>query len=260
MTDANQNGAKEKKTYHKRATGAALETVKQHSQDDVMKLYGSCFCPFVQRVWISLEAKKIPYQYVEVDPYAKPEALLDINPRGLVPALLHGDWGCYESSVLMEYLEDLNVGNALLPPDPKTRAQCRLWSDHINRHLIPAFYRYLQEQDANKQVDYALELKAEIDKLVEAASESGPFFLGTNFSFVDIQLAPWLLRLRRVLTPYRGWPTPDPKSRWAKWVDAVEKEECVRATTSTDELYLDSYERYAGKCPSTLLRAEQLLT
>ena len=53
------------------------------------------------RVWILLEYKKwafdvmsriddnntyrIPYQYVEVDPYNKPKALLDINPRGLVP-------------------------------------------------------------------------------------------------------------------------------------------------------------------------------
>ncbi|KAF2092976.1 hypothetical protein NA57DRAFT_81657 [Rhizodiscina lignyota] len=244
-----QNGVKEKRTYHKKATGPALETVKLHSQDDVLKLFGSCFCPFVQRVWISLEAKKIAYQYIEVDPYSKPKSLLEINPRGLVPALRHGDWGCYESSVLMEYLEDLNVGNPLLPPDPKSRALCRLWSDHINRHIIPAFYRYLQEQDANKQVDYALELKAEIDKLVEAASPQGPLFLGPDLSFVDVQLAPWMLRLRRVLSPYRGWPQPDPGSRWGRWIEAMENEPSVRATTSTDELYLDSYERYAGKTP-----------
>lgn len=250
MSDTNQNGVKEKKTYHKKATGAALETVKAHSHDDVLKLFGSCFCPFVQRVWISLEAKKIPYQYVEVDPYSKPKALLEINPRGLVPALKHGDWGCYESTILMEYLEDLNVGKPLLPPDPKSRALCRLWSDHINRHLIPAFYRYLQEQDANKQVDYGLELKAEIDKLVDAASSSGPLFLGSALSFVDIQLAPWALRLRRVLTPYRGWPTPDPESRWGRWLEAMENDEGIQATTSSDELYLDSYERYAGRSTS----------
>lgn len=60
--------------------------------------------PFVQRVWISLEVKGINYQYVEVDPYKKHELLLDVNPRGLVPALRHGDWGCYESTVLMEYV------------------------------------------------------------------------------------------------------------------------------------------------------------
>ena len=53
--------------------------------------------------------------------------------------------------------------------------------------------------------------------------------------------------MRRVLKPYRGWPDPEEGSRWARWVDAIEKNEGVKATTSSEELYLDSYERYAGK-------------
>ncbi|KAF2842471.1 hypothetical protein M501DRAFT_1022452 [Patellaria atrata CBS 101060] len=239
------------KTYHKKATGTALNTVKRHSAEEDLKLYGSCFCPFVQRVWISLEAKGIPYQYIEVDPYKKPQSLLDVNPRGLVPALRHGDWGCYESTVLMEYLEDLNVGQSLLPSDAKGRAYSRLWSDHINRHVIPSFYRYLQEQDVNKQMDLAGELKTEISKLLDAAVGGGPFFLGSDVSFVDVQIAPWIIRLNRVLKPYRGWPDPEPDTRWAKWVEAIEKNEHVQATTSTDDLYLDSYERYAENRPDT---------
>lgn len=63
-----------------------------------------CHSPFVQRVWIALEVKGLNYQYIEVDPYKKPESLLEVNPRGLVPALRHGDWGCYESTVLLEYV------------------------------------------------------------------------------------------------------------------------------------------------------------
>ncbi|KAJ9647863.1 hypothetical protein H2199_001639 [Coniosporium tulheliwenetii] len=245
MADTNKTSS-EKKEYHKKATGNALNTVKSHSKECDLKLYGSCFCPFVQRVWISLEVKGIPYQYIEVDPYKKPDLLLQINPRGLVPALRHGDWGCYESTVLMEYLEDLSEGQALLPPQPKTRAHSRLWSDHINRHIIPSFYRFLQEQDPQKQVTLADELKTEIGKIVDVADPNGPFFLGPDISFVDIQMAPWVVRLNRVLKPYRGWPEPEPDSRWGKWVKAIEENEHVRATTSTDELYLDSYERYAG--------------
>jgi len=106
--------------------------------------------PFVQRVWVALEAKGLQYQYIEVDPYKKPQALLDVNPRGLVPGLRHGDWGCGESTVLMEYvrtnsyfsygftliniqLEDLGAGQPLLPQgNPQLRATCRLWSDHVD--------------------------------------------------------------------------------------------------------------------------------
>ncbi|KAI6867673.1 glutathione S-transferase [Hortaea werneckii] len=249
--DPNQGGDATKKTYHKQATGEAWKTVQAHSTDKRLKLYGSCFCPFVHRVWISLEHKGLDYEYVEVDVYRKPKLLLDINPRGLVPALRHGEWGCYESTVLMEYLEDLNEGNPLLPKDPKLRAESRLWSDHINRHIIPVFYRYLQAQDSNDQANFAKQLTEQIGKLVSASSSSGPFFLGNDMTFVDVQMAPWVVRLEKVLKPYRGWPDPEPGSRWEKWVHAIETNEAVKKTTSTDELYLDSYERYAENRPNT---------
>jgi glutathione S-transferase len=249
--DPNQGGDANKKTYHKEPTGEALKTANAHSADNDLKLYGSCFCPFVHRVWISLEHKGLDYQYIEVDVYRKPKLLLDINPRGLVPALRHGDWGSYESTVLMEYLEDLNKGNPLLPKDAKLRAESRLWSDHINRHIIPAFYRYLTAQDPDDQVKFGTELREQISKIVEAANPTGPFFLGSDMGFVDVQFAPWIVRMEKVLKPYRGWPDPEPGSRWEKWVKAIEHSEPVKKTTSSDELYLDSYERYAENRPNT---------
>jgi len=125
----------------------------------------------------------------------------------------------------------------------------------INRHVIPCFYRLLQEQDTEKQHGYSEELKEDINKLVNASHVHGPYFLGPSISFVDIQFAPWMLRLSRVLKAYRGWPDPERGSRWAAWVDAVERNEHVKATTSADDLYLDSYERYAENRPNTSLLA-----
>jgi glutathione S-transferase len=144
-------------------------------------------------------------------------------------------------------LEDLNQGSPLLPSDPKTRAHSRLWTDHINRKIIPHFYSYLQAQEPEKQAEEATAFRDEIEKLVKAAHAEGPFFLGSELSFVDIQFAPWVIRLNRVLKPYRGWPEPEPGSRWAKWIAAIEGDGFVKATTSGEELYLDSYERYAGE-------------
>jgi glutathione S-transferase len=74
---------------------------------------------------------------------------MKINPRGLIPALQHGDWGCYESSVLMEYLEDLGFGQSLLGSDPKARANSRLWSDHVSRPPLMALQILLTE-DGNR--------------------------------------------------------------------------------------------------------------
>ncbi|KAF8422041.1 hypothetical protein EV426DRAFT_607300 [Tirmania nivea] len=242
---------KVQKTYHKKATGLALQTVKRHSKPNDLKLFSSCFCPFAQRVWIALEVKGINYQYIEVDPYKKPANLLEINPRGLVPAIKHGDWGCYESTVLLEYLEDLGVGQPLLVQHPQVRANSRLWCDHINRHIVPTFYRYLQEQDPLKVPEHAEELRVEIDKLVNVADAVGPFFMGPYITLVDVSVAPWFLRLRRVLQPYRGWPPADVNSRLGVWVAALEASEAIKNTTSDDALYVDSYERYAENRPDT---------
>ncbi|KAK2626150.1 hypothetical protein QTJ16_004412 [Diplocarpon rosae] len=243
---------KTQKTYHKKASGNALATVRKHAKDHELKLFGSCFCPFVQRVWITMEAKGLQYQYIEVDPYKKPQNLLEVNPRGLVPGIRHGDWGCGESTVLIEYLEDLGAGQPLLPQgNPQLKATCRLWSDHVNRNIIPSFYALLQAQDFSKQAEHSKKLQDEISKLVEAADPHGPFFLGQQLSYVDIQFAPWMLRLNLVMKHYRAWPDPQPNSRWGRWLDAVVKNEHVKSTTSLEELYIDSYERYAQNRPGT---------
>jgi hypothetical protein len=66
-----------------------------------------------------MEIKGLSYQYIEVDPYKKPEALMEVNPCGLVPELRHGDWSCHESTVLMEYVRtrflDLIIQIMLIP-------------------------------------------------------------------------------------------------------------------------------------------------
>jgi glutathione S-transferase len=110
---------------------------------------------------------------------------------------------------------------------------------------VANFYRLLQEQNQQTQIQKAQDLRTSIDQLLEAAHPKGPFFMGAQMNLVDVQAAPWIIRLKRVLKPYRGWPDAEEGSRLAAWVNAIENDQHVQATTSTDELYLDSYQRYA---------------
>ena len=75
------------RTIYASATGKALETAKKHEAEKEVKLYAGWFCPFVQRTWITLEEKVIPYEYIEINPYHKDPEFLKLNPRGLVPTL-----------------------------------------------------------------------------------------------------------------------------------------------------------------------------
>lgn len=109
------------------------------------------------------------------------------------------------------------------------------------------------EQNPDIQAKNDAAMKEEIEKLVNASHVHGPFFLGPSLSYVDIQIAPWFLRLSRVLKPYRGWTEPAMGSRLGRWIQAIEDNAHVMATTSSDELYLESYERYAGELQSARL-------
>ncbi|KAF3291035.1 hypothetical protein TWF970_000286 [Orbilia oligospora] len=232
------------KTYHTKATGNALLTVEEHSRPVELKLY---------------ELSGLEYQYIEVDPYkvGHPRWLqtqfilfLELLRDLVIPALAHKDWGCYESTVLMEYVDDISE-KKLLPEDPKQKAYSRLWADHISRNIVPTFYRYLQAQEVEKQAEYGKEFEKQVNTLLEAADPQGPFFAGTKLSFVDVMVAPWILRCPRVLQPYRGWQPPSEDSRFGRYISALESERSVKATTSDEELYLDSYERYAENRPNT---------
>ena len=219
-------------------------TTRKRSKDQDLKLFGTCSSPYVQRVWIALEAKDIPYQYIEVDPLRKPASHLEINPAGPVPTLRHGNWGCSDSTVLLEYLDDLGLGIPLLPSDPCMRATARLWADHVNRAVVPAFYTVLQFSPADKTLEAVATLQDEINKMVEAADVEGPFFLGATLGHVDVVFAPWMLRCSRMLKKFRGWPDPEPGSRWERWVGAVEGCEAVRATCCGEDVYEDAFARW----------------
>lgn len=80
---------------------------------------------------------------MEVNPYHKPESLLKLNPRGLVPTLQYDNKPLYESTVVCEFLEDAypDHGPKLLPSDPYARAKLRIWTDFITSRVIPSFHR-----------------------------------------------------------------------------------------------------------------------
>ncbi|KAF6237910.1 hypothetical protein HO173_004111 [Letharia columbiana] len=153
------------------ATGPAKTLVNKHNEPQPVKLYAGWFCPFgsfqytpwrevrkmslVQRFWTVLEEKRIPSRYIEVNPYHKPESLLELNARGLVPPLQYDNKPLYESSVILEFLEDTypEHGPKLLPADPYSRARVRNWIDFVTTRVIPSFRRFLQSQSDSLNKD-----------------------------------------------------------------------------------------------------------
>ncbi|KAK4158198.1 hypothetical protein C8A00DRAFT_28909 [Chaetomidium leptoderma] len=221
--------------------GEAAATAKKHAKDAALKFYSACFCPFSQRVWIALEAKGLEYQYCETYPLSKPKPtpLLEANPRGLVPAIWQEGWACAESSVILEYLEDFNSTVPLYPTVPKLKANCRLWIDFINTRIVPSFSSVLAATEEVAKGRGMETLQRQISDLVQAADEKGPYFLGDHMCLVDIHLAPFALRISRLI-PLQSLPSPTPRPRWRQWQDALEQNLHIRSTMSPDVLYTRS--------------------
>lgn len=244
------------------ATGLALETVKAHSNDHELVLWGSWFCPFVQRVWIALEEKGLDYQYHEVNPYKKEKAFLAINPLGLVPAFeIRGKATLWESTVLLEYLDETYPSpketheGHILPPlsDTIQRAKARIAADHISKKLIPSFYTLLQAQSLEEQKHGKENLLQHLGTFVRSMgpASDGPYWGGQQFGLVDILIVPWVLRFTSVMKKYKDFELPHEGGgdgiwdRFAIWENAVLGRESVRKTSSETEKYFQVYRRYA---------------
>ena len=151
---------------------------------------------YSHRVRMVLGEKGVAVDIVDVDPSNKPEDLAEINPYNTLPTLLDRELVLYESTVIMEYLDERFPHPPLLPVYPVARAQSRLLIHRI-------------EQDWSKHVDLLMAGKGRETALTKARKElreslisvapvfaDRPFFLSDDFTLVDCCVAPILWRLK----------------------------------------------------------------
>ncbi|PSR71401.1 hypothetical protein PHLCEN_2v12668 [Hermanssonia centrifuga] len=197
------------RSYHLKCTGDALNTAQSHSGPKDLTLFGSCFCPFVQRVWVALEYLGIDYESSCYDDKAQPAA-----------------------------------------PNLRDLALIRLQADHVNRTLIPAFYRYLQAQDEEQQIEGGKEFMSALDGLVklfersdaETETNIGLWKESGQLGLADVMAGPWIFRATNVLAHYRGFSVPEGE-RFQAYVERLVNHPAFKKTCSTKDLYLESYER-----------------
>ncbi len=63
---------------------------------------------------------------------------LAINPKAVVPSLIHDEKILNESTVICEYIDDEFSGPNLIPKDAYSRAQMRIWTKAVDEQLHPA--------------------------------------------------------------------------------------------------------------------------
>jgi glutathione S-transferase len=101
--------------------------------------HGSSVC--AAKVRVTLAEKNLPWEGVYIDILRGDQfdpAYKKLNPKAVVPTLVHDGKVIIESSVICEYLDEAFPDPSLKPADPEHRAAMRLWTKAVDEFLHPA--------------------------------------------------------------------------------------------------------------------------
>jgi glutathione S-transferase len=189
-----------------------------------------------QRVRFVFNAKKLPFDEVKLDLLAgdqlKPDYLA-LNPNGVVPTLDHDGAIVIDSTVIIEYLDEIAPTPASFTPrDPVMRAKMRALMRFIdempaaavrvptfNLAFLPRFAAMSEQEFAafaeskplrkefmlamgrkgfpQKDMDAAMErLRRTYERMdAEIAQSGGPWLLGSDISLADVAVMPAIVRM-----------------------------------------------------------------
>ncbi|MBI3757874.1 MAG: glutathione S-transferase family protein [Deltaproteobacteria bacterium] len=166
----------------------------------MLKLYDFPMSPRARKARIVLAEKGLQYEKVTVDitkgEQKKPE-FLAVNPYGKVPALQDDGLAIYESTIIMEYLNDKYPSPPLLPTDPGQRARARVLMHYADNPYDGAFAALVGEVFFKPKGQANPEVVAQAKQELTACFERLERELGNNeyllgaFSLADIGYATW---------------------------------------------------------------------
>jgi glutathione S-transferase len=198
-----------------------------------LELYHALYSTCSQKVRFCLFEKGLDWQSRPVD-LAKGEQLdpayLRLNPNGVVPTLLHDGEVVTESSVIVEYLDEVFPAPPLMPAQALDKARLRAWMHYIDE-VPTAFIRYAtlhvplraarrtdpkafaqsgerrplrrflfrQVGESGFSDDAMLAafdgLRQTVQRVDAAVAARGPWIMGADFSLADILLTPTIDRM-----------------------------------------------------------------
>jgi glutathione S-transferase len=170
----------------------------------VIRFYYGSGSPFSWRVQLVLEEKGLPYEPVLLS-FAKGEVKspehLARSPHGKVPALEEDGVALYESSAIVEYLEDKYPKPPLLPSDVVRRAQVRIeelecvdyFAHAFQAVARQAFFTPPEKRDAAALEAARADVRRELERLESrATAREGTFIIGGGPSRADLTWLPFV--------------------------------------------------------------------
>jgi len=201
----------------------------------MIRLYDHPFSPYAQKVKIALREKGQPFEPPLPEGIGAGGArgeFVEANPRAEVPVLIDGDVRIFDSTIILEYIEDKWPTPPLLPKSPAERARVRMIEEVMDTHY-EAINWGLGELRSFKRATGALAEKIEkraaeqtqgYYRWLERQLGEREWFNGDSFGWGDLSVVPYL-------NGSRGFGNTVPAgTKLAAWLERVNKRPSVMAT------------------------------
>ena len=158
-----------------------------------MTLYSDPGSAYSHQVRLALAEKGIAVEIIDVNPKGVPHEVIEFNINGTLPFLVDRELKLCELRIIMEYLDERFPHPPLMPVDPVSRAQARLYLHRVDRDWYRPINRILSG-NAHATASARKELR---DSLLMSIPifDAKPFFMSDELSLVDCAVVPVLWRL-----------------------------------------------------------------
>jgi glutathione S-transferase/RNA polymerase-associated protein len=169
----------------------------------MITLYDHPLSPYAQKVRIALREKRLAYQVALPGGLGAGGAageFAEANPRAEVPVLIDGAARVFDSTIILEYLEDAYPTPALLPASPADRARVRMIEEVMDTH-------YEAINWAMGEINWFRRVEGEAAEVLKATAGrqtqgflawlekqlgSHDWFNGAAFGWGDLSVAPYV--------------------------------------------------------------------
>jgi glutathione S-transferase len=193
-------------------------------------------CPFVQNAVLTLLYKGVSYNIEYIDLENPPAWFNELSPLGKVPVLKVNNQILFESSVIVEYLDEV-YAKPLHPTDPLIKAQNRSWMEFGNECLMNGFNLIIQPEKSgfNEQLEFLSKKMGQLEKQLGGKA----FFNGDQISLVDLSFTPFFQRQKIISEIYPGLIDKNLYPKVSDWSQNLLTQDIVSASTvpEIEQLY-----------------------
>ncbi len=192
----------------------------------MITLYDHPLSPYAQKVRIALREKGVPFQATLPGGLGAGGAageFVEANPRAEVPVLIDGDARVFDSTIILEYLEDKFPSPPLLPASAAERARVRMLEEVMDTHYEAInwamgeinWFRRAEGDDAERLKATAARQTKGFMSWLEKQLARRPWFNGEAFGWGDVSVVPF------VAASAGMGMAPDRDSALSAWLDRV---------------------------------------